>query len=176
MARRVFSPEEANRTLPLVRRIVADVVSAHREIQRLHAEFHQRSSRLPERAAMSKADRDALELRVQEQVGQLQSYRGELASIGCVMKDEEKGLLDFPGKMDGRDVWLCWMLGEDSVAFWHEMDAGFPGRQPLPKSPADTTGTAPAGPSPRSSPETPPASPHVPDTTRRDPNAARRDP
>ncbi|MBI1854246.1 MAG: DUF2203 domain-containing protein [Planctomycetes bacterium] len=174
MARRVFTPEEANKTLPLVRRIVADVVSAHREIQRLHAEYHQRSSRLPERAAMSKADREALEIRVQEQVGQLQGFRAELKSIGCILKDEEKGLLDFPGKIEGRDVWLCWMLGEDTVGFWHELDAGFTGRQPLPRTVTDS-GTSTST-STRSALDAPPASPHVPDTTRRDPDAARRDP
>jgi hypothetical protein len=136
MARRVFSPEEANRTLPLVRRIVTDIVTAHREIQRLHEEYHHRPSRLPERAALSREDREALESRVQACVDQLQAYRREIASIGCVVKDEEKGLIDYPGTVDGRDVWLCWLLGEDSVSYWHELDAGFAGRRPLPKSDA----------------------------------------
>jgi hypothetical protein len=136
MARRIFTPEEANRTLPLVRRIVADIVSTHREIQRIHAEYHKRSVRLSERGVLSRQDREALDHRVQECTDQLHAYRRELRSIGCEMKDEGRGLIDFPGKMDGRDVCLCWMLGEEFVGFWHELDAGFAGRKPLPKAPA----------------------------------------
>ena len=60
--------------------------------------------------------------------------RGLLVSIqgsGVVIRDIERGLIDFPALRDGEEVYLCWALGEDEVAWWHEVDAGYRGRQPL---------------------------------------------
>jgi len=54
-----------------------------------------------------------------------------LAEENIVLRDPETGLVDFPGVREGRRVWLCWRLGEERVAHWHELDTGFIGRQPL---------------------------------------------
>jgi hypothetical protein len=51
--------------------------------------------------------------------------------MGVELKDIEEGLVDFRSMRDGRIVYLCWRQGEDTIAFWHELDAGFAGRQPL---------------------------------------------
>jgi hypothetical protein len=48
-----------------------------------------------------------------------------------VVRDIEQGLIDFPGRREGREIYLCWRLGEEAVDFWHDKDTGFPGRQPL---------------------------------------------
>ena len=50
---------------------------------------------------------------------------------GIVLRDIDRGLVDFPSLMDGREVYLCWELGEDDVGYWHDMDAGYGGREPL---------------------------------------------
>jgi hypothetical protein len=50
---------------------------------------------------------------------------------GVILRDPETGLLDFPTRIDGRDVFLCWRLGEDRVSFWHGPETGFSGRRPL---------------------------------------------
>jgi hypothetical protein len=55
----------------------------------------------------------------------------ELRQIGCELKGVEQGLIDFPALREGRVVYLCWQYDEPEVAFWHEVDAGFAGRQPL---------------------------------------------
>jgi hypothetical protein len=55
----------------------------------------------------------------------------ELDGIGVQLKRIDDGLVDFPSERDGRVVNLCWRLGEDTIAWWHELDAGFAGRQPL---------------------------------------------
>lgn len=55
----------------------------------------------------------------------------EIQGMGIVVRDIERGLIDFPALRDGREVYLCWQLGEDEIAFWHELDAGFGGREPL---------------------------------------------
>jgi hypothetical protein len=61
----------------------------------------------------------------------MREYEGELKSLGVELKDYYTGLIDFPCRMDGREVYLCWRLGEAEVAHWHEIDAGFAGRQKL---------------------------------------------
>jgi hypothetical protein len=56
---------------------------------------------------------------------------GELEAVDVVLRDIDRGLIDFPAIRDGEEVYLCWLLDEDEIAFWHEPDAGFAGRQPL---------------------------------------------
>jgi len=55
----------------------------------------------------------------------------ELQEAGIVLRDLDRGLVDFPALRDRREVYLCWELGEDRVGFWHELDTGFAGRHPL---------------------------------------------
>ncbi len=69
--------------------------------------------------------------RVEGLAARIDGYTEELARVGCVFKGFDDGLVDFYAKRDGRDVFLCWKLGERAVEHWHELDAGFAGRQPL---------------------------------------------
>jgi hypothetical protein len=57
---------------------------------------------------------------------------GELQELDIVVRDIDRGLIDFPSIRDGREIYLCWLLDEDEIRFWHEPEAGFAGRQPLP--------------------------------------------
>ncbi len=56
---------------------------------------------------------------------------GEISAAGIVLRDLDRGLIDFPSLRDGREVYLCWEFGEPSVDFWHDVDAGFGGREPI---------------------------------------------
>ena len=56
---------------------------------------------------------------------------GALLESGCIVKDIDRGLIDWYAKVDGRDVFLCWKLGEKEVQFWHDLEAGFAGRHPI---------------------------------------------
>ncbi|MDX6398616.1 MAG: hypothetical protein QOJ43_2024 [Gaiellaceae bacterium] len=56
---------------------------------------------------------------------------GALSEAAIVVRDVDRGLIDFPSMLDDREVYLCWELGEDSVDFWHDLDSGYRGRQPL---------------------------------------------
>jgi hypothetical protein len=51
--------------------------------------------------------------------------------MGCLLRDIDLGIVDFPSIHDGKEVYLCWKLGEESVGFWHEVDAGFAARKPI---------------------------------------------
>jgi hypothetical protein len=63
----------------------------------------------------------------------LEDFVDELAEIGCELKDYQAGLIDFVGRHEGRDVYLCWKLGEERITHWHELDSGFAGRQSVAK-------------------------------------------
>ncbi len=132
-----FTVEEANKALPLVRAIVADivrqfeVVNSHK--QRLVAlKNHRRGPQGSSDASAEETAQSQANLETEE--AQLITYVEELTRLGIELKGPD-GLCDFPSRRDGRDVYLCWRLGEPSVRFWHEINAGFAGRQPLDLSP-----------------------------------------
>jgi len=120
--RRSFTLQEANRSLPLVARIVRDIVNTHERATQLQA-------RLDESPIIKEAA--AIKIQLDETVTRLQNYVDELTRIGVALKDYGSGLIDFPGRHKGRDVYLCWMLGEKSVSYWHELHTGYGGRQPI---------------------------------------------
>jgi len=119
---RTFTLEHANRTLPLVRRIVSDAMALQSHIGQL------------ERAAQEAAEQEAQDKLTAMRgeytaaVDRLRELAEELAGIGCELKDAQRGLVDFPAQHDGRLVYLCWMNGEPQVTHWHELDSGFAGR------------------------------------------------
>jgi hypothetical protein len=61
----------------------------------------------------------------------LQAAVAELERREIVLRDLERGLVDFPALRDGREIYLCWVVGEPDISFWHELDAGYAGRQAL---------------------------------------------
>lgn len=116
-----FTLAEANRSLPLVRRVVRDIVNAHQRATQLQAKLEE-TGRKEAAAIQSQLDRA---------LADLQEYVDELSSIGIELKDYQTGLIDFPGHHQHRDVYLCWRLGEEKVEHWHELHTGFSGRRPI---------------------------------------------
>ncbi|HYM83858.1 MAG TPA: DUF2203 domain-containing protein [Candidatus Dormibacteraeota bacterium] len=72
-----------------------------------------------------------LRLRMQGVIDQMQAAVGQLDGWDIVLRDIQTGLVDFPALVNGRQVWLCWRLGEPSLGWWHELEAGVAGRKPL---------------------------------------------
>ena len=128
--RKSFSVDEANRMLPLVRRIVSDAVCDYWRWQDKVREFEVAALR----SSPEQPDEIAEQLQVEATrlAEEIDGYLGELAELGVLFKGFDTGLVDFPGEVEGRPVLLCWQLGEEDVKFWHEEEAGFIGRQPLP--------------------------------------------
>jgi hypothetical protein len=130
--RRLFTLEEANARLPLVRAIATDLSNLARDL----VDRRQRLDALSSGRKMSSTDvyRDELaemEKGIERDARKLEEYVDELQELGVQAKGALEGLIDFPSLMDGRVVYLCWKLGETEVMHWHELDAGFLGRQPL---------------------------------------------
>lgn len=126
-----FTVETANRTLPLVRSIVTDIVQKFSELTDLQSRLELlQGSR---REGLSDAHREEVEeveRDFERKKGELKTVVDELQGLGVQLKGPD-GLVDFPAMLDGREVFLCWKLGEREVLFWHEIDAGFKGRQQL---------------------------------------------
>ena len=118
MVKHSFTPAQANRTLPLVKRIVRDLLEKGREVRELAP--RQRESEVA--------------TRVRELEVELRELASELERIGCSYKDWgfEAGLVDFPARIEGEEVLLCWRSDEEQVTFFHTPDAGFAGRTPIP--------------------------------------------
>lgn len=123
--KRYFSAPLANRSLVLVRRIVGDIVRDYRRLRGLQEAFEAYDQKgnpaLAEKARQGYVD----------VFNRLSELREELEEIGCELKDYDLGLVDFPARLDGRDIVLCWRLGEPTVAYWHEIDGGYSSRRPI---------------------------------------------
>jgi hypothetical protein len=132
-----FTVDQANRALPLVRRIVEDIVHGF-------AEWRERVHEFEAAAALSSADApdpraDALQREAQRLAADIDGCVRELTALGVEFKGFDLGLVDFPGDVDGQPVFLCWRLGEPAVQHWHARDAGYAARQPLDGAVADAT-------------------------------------
>ncbi len=132
LAKKYFTLAQANAALPLVKAIVSDIATLANNLR----ERKDRLARLqpPKRGSIAEAYQEELQQaqadseRDQER---LLEYKEELENLGIELKDWYVGLVDFPCLLANREVYLCWRLGESEVGYWHEIDAGFAGRQKI---------------------------------------------
>ena len=132
MPPRVFTPDEANAALSELRPLVEAMVDGKRVLD----EAQERRDDVAQRIAgngggIPPAELGALEAAVEDAAKTLAGTIGEVQAMGVLVKDLDTGLVDFPAKRGGEDILLCWQLGEDEVAFWHGLEDGYAGRQPL---------------------------------------------
>jgi hypothetical protein len=114
-----FTPSEAKKTLPLVSKIVKDILDTSREMRLIADEIGEKVENDP---------------RIQKLADNVESFMQELEEIGCFFKDWNFliGLIDFPAIIDGKEVYLCWRSDEDDILYYHEMETGFAGRKLIP--------------------------------------------
>jgi hypothetical protein len=133
MAERYFTPEEANALLAEVRPVAEELVAQRRAMAVTVA----RRARFVQRIAGNGGDFDpqeprALEEEFERQGAAVAACVAKLEELGVLVKDLDRGLVDFPALRGDEEVLLCWEVGEDEVAYWHGVDEGFAGRKPLP--------------------------------------------
>ena len=121
-----FTVEQANRCLPLVSRIVDDLVKYHARWQEMIAAAEFLAGSSSEHAGPRA---ESLQEDIQRTASEIDRFLKELRDLGVQFKGFEEGLVDFPATLDDREILLCWKHGEDAVTHWHEVDAGFAGRQ-----------------------------------------------
>ena len=149
---RFFDIDSANAAVPELDGILSVLADQRAELVRLRDDVLERTGggeagsgtrgeRRSGGGADTEDDRDAgaataddlrlTRLRMQGLIDQMAAGVARIDAMGITLRDIESGLVDFPALVSGRQVWLCWRLGEDSVDWWHDLDAGFSGRRPL---------------------------------------------
>jgi hypothetical protein len=133
MADRYFNRNEAEELLPLIASELEQVRRRKQTVDRLNQELAQAAARImmlggsvPAHQELAKKRANGLRL-----TAQLKQAIDKIQETGCVVKDVDEGLVDFPSLRDGQEVYLCWKLGEERIAYWHGMEEGFAGRKPL---------------------------------------------
>ena len=121
---RHFTVEEANELLPA---LDAKLRQLRNERDRLtDAEAHEL---LADAAPANGGGQPGRE--VGEAFLAVRALLGEIQGLGIVVRDVDRGLIDFPAILEGREVYLCWQFDEDGIGFWHDLESGYGGRQPL---------------------------------------------
>jgi hypothetical protein len=133
MADRTFTLEEAQELLPILESLLKQSIHGKQLIEEVDAEFQETAHRVflnggtrldVVQMAQRKAEREKTIRRVKDALG-------EMDAIGVQVKDLDIGLLDFPCKVEGEIVLLCWKLGETGITHWHGTTEGFAGRKPI---------------------------------------------
>ncbi len=122
---KLFSVEEANALLPVVRSLFGQIDRERGVLRRLAPAAKRAYDRAEENGGIPQGIKYAHAL-----TGFMVAVQ-QLLSLGIEIKDFERGLADFPHWRDGRVVYLCWQRGEERIEWWHDTDTGFAGRQPL---------------------------------------------
>jgi hypothetical protein len=136
MAEKYFNRRQAEELLPLIGQFLEDACKQKRTLDSITEEIAKAAWRImmlggsfPPFAEINrkKTQRDKL-------AEQLARTIEEIQKTGCLVKDLEAGLVDFPSQRGGEEVYLCWKLGEARIGYWHGIEEGFAGRKPLDES------------------------------------------
>ena len=122
---RIFTRDGANAMLARLRPLLTELRGEWLRIQELKPEIQ----KLREKVSMDAYSPHGVEY--VELVSRLRVLMEQIRDMGVLVKDVDKGLCDFPYRMNDRIVYLCWQMGEDSIDYWHDIEAGFGGREPL---------------------------------------------
>ncbi len=128
--RQYFTVAQANQALPYVNRVVRDIVDCYAEAVEIRRQIE-----------AGEGEVDSLKNQYEDEMSRLSTYIEELHTVGAELKDFERGLVDFPARYEERDIYLCWHLDEPRVEHWHELDAGFTGRQDVTMLDGETLGS-----------------------------------
>lgn len=131
---KLFTPEEANGLLAVVRPLVERLVAHRREQLRAAGKLERVREKVAGNGGFEAARVLQLQAVLDKASEAVLAGAAELAELGVHVKDVDTGLVDFPARhpREGEIVFLCWRLGEDDIAFWHGVEEGFAGRKPLP--------------------------------------------
>ncbi|MBI2660960.1 DUF2203 domain-containing protein [Candidatus Woesearchaeota archaeon] len=127
MPKKYFTIDDANREIPKIRIIIAKLKSLNKAISGLSSikvSFTDEEEYSNYSGTLTKLNREFHKLSFD-----FYSELEKLDKIGCILKDLETGLIDFYCRFEGRDIFLCWKMGENRISHWHEVDSGFSGRQ-----------------------------------------------
>lgn len=130
---RYFTLRQAERLLPQVESAIRDAIALKSEYQKTESEIQEFQRRVSMQGGVM-VDRAGFLDRQRRRDSTAQQLKAAIENIqeyGCLVKDLDIGLLDFPTLLNGQEVYLCWKLGESGIHFWHAVEDGFRGRKPI---------------------------------------------
>jgi hypothetical protein len=125
MEERLFTLAEAQGLIPQLRSLIEEISETWNRIRELNPEIQ----KARDAAAFDGFSKSGVEY--VEAVSHLMLLIHQVKDMGVILKDADKGLCDFPYMRQGKVVYLCWQLGEERIEYWHDIEAGFGGREPL---------------------------------------------
>jgi hypothetical protein len=132
MAPRYFTPEEANAALDELRPLAEEMVERRQELVMAQERRASLGAQVVTNGGdLTPSDFAEADEELEQAATELARVVERIQSEGVLIKDLDRGLLDFPALRDGEEILLCWQLGEDRVEFWHGVAEGFAGRKPL---------------------------------------------
>lgn len=133
MADRYFTPDEANEALQTVRPLVEETVTRRRALREAATKRADLARLVAGNGGgVDAGDFAALDEEATREAAEITRLVGQIEELGVLVKDLDRGLVDFPALRGEEEVLLCWELGEEEIAFWHGLEEGFAGRKPLP--------------------------------------------
>jgi hypothetical protein len=136
---KLFSLREAERLRVQLEPILIEAIELRRKLEEVEDQLSTLAERIQRSGGLYVRYETAASLRMESNNLQetIRSALERIHSTGCIVKDLDVGLLDFPSRMNGEAVYLCWRLGEDRIRFYHRQDEGFAGRKPIDPRDAD---------------------------------------
>ena len=130
---KLFSLSEAERLRAQIEPVLIETIESRRKLAELDQELGALRERIMRSGGLLVSYDKTANRRLERNrlAGIIEAAIEQIHSTGCIVKDIEVGLLDFPARMNGEDVYLCWRLGEDRIRFYHRQDEGFAGRKPI---------------------------------------------
>jgi hypothetical protein len=128
-----FSLSEAERLRAKIEPILIEAMEARRKMAELDQQLGALAERISRSGGMQVPYEKTAKVRLERNrlEGSIQGALESIHSTGCIVKDLNAGLLDFPSRLNNEEVYLCWRLGEDRIRFYHRQDEGFAGRKPI---------------------------------------------
>ena len=130
---KIFTLQEAERLVPIVKEWLQRAIESKSEVETVERELQGISKRINLLGGSKINPAAVLELKraTDEAPRTLRDVVGQIEASGCLVKDLDSGLVDFPALLGDEEVYLCWKLGEDSISYWHRVEEGFAGRKPI---------------------------------------------
>jgi hypothetical protein len=131
MAPRLFTLDEANALLPRLSQLVPQIQESKSKHDRLQEKAAEYAHLMSSNGRIIEKELNETRQELAQAATELKRLIERVQEMDCELKDIEQGLVDFRWEREGREVYLCWKLGEPDIRWWHEMDTGFAGRRPL---------------------------------------------
>jgi hypothetical protein len=131
MSPALFRREEAERLIPQLTELMSRLQDRKREYEGYESAVAELTAKMHGNGHMVENELQKARAGLERSAGEVNEVIAEIQALGCEVKGIEEGLVDFRSEMDGRVIYLCWKLGESSIDWWHELETGFAGRQPL---------------------------------------------